>query len=81
MYKRNIWLQEDRKILRGQVTTPETQIEVSQVDLKKKNFNIIVEVGVTPCYVKILNFVFTIPKLVKSTLYIVIMVLGVIRKH
>ena len=48
MYKRNSWLQEDRKNLQGQVTTMETQIEMIKVELKKRNLKIIAELDATP---------------------------------
>ena len=48
MYRRNNWLQEDKKKLKGQIIALETQIEVIKVELKKRNLNIIVEIDVTP---------------------------------
>jgi len=44
MYRRNRWLQEDRKSLQGQVRALETQIEMMQVELKKRKVKIIAEV-------------------------------------
>ena len=59
----------------------ETQIEMIQAKIKKRNLKIVVEVSATPQYGKVLNFVFIIPKSFKSSIYIVNMILGVLRQH
>ena len=41
MYKRNNWLQADRKNFQGQVKVLETHIEMIKVELAKRNLKII----------------------------------------
>ena len=48
MYRRNNWLQADGKNLQGKVTILESHIEMIQVELKKRNLKIVVEVSATP---------------------------------
>lgn len=48
MYRRNSWLQEDRKKLQGHVIEIETQIEIIKVEPNKRNLMIIAEINATP---------------------------------
>lgn len=48
MYRRNSWLQADRKRQKEQLTKLETQIEMIQIELKKKNLKIVAEIDGTP---------------------------------